>query len=513
MAWRRYLDFLAPLLLLQPNRKWYVMLSISHPLFRQALTRADYWHLTKRFGIVGASQLPFHYLLAVKTPYSPLQILTRSSHEQLNAVHQVLGRIVVLLFSLHALFYLNGFVQMGNLAEKLTHTIIIIGLVSVFLFNLIGTTALAWVRARSYRIFYGVHVIVAAVLLPLLYFHVHHIRTFIWETLAVYILHAALRFLSQRTYDGSVSLVPDTNLIRVDVQLPSAKGSKAWHPGQHVYLKIPHHQSVTSTAMAQLKEAIGLRSNPFTVTSLPSLDQKLVLIARAMKGNTKELAGLAHYLSSSSAHEATKIPLKVEGPYGASAWLPDLQSFDSILLVAGGVGATFIIPIWRSICMSRTSDGRSLADRVRFVWAVRRMSETTWAFPSAEASSALPHATRGVEVFVTRGGEVDDHEEVASSSRTNSKAREEQGEDIEMSEREHLMSNTEEGKAESRGLIVTQGRPRLGRVVDDTFDVPGARVAVLTCGPQGMTTELRKDVGRWVAKGRDVFWHAEAFGL
>jgi len=36
---------------------------------------------------------------------------------------------------------------------------------------------------------------------------------------------------------------------------------------------------------------------------------------------------------------------------------------------------------------------------------------------------------------------------------------------------------------------------------------------VFVCGPAGMGRQVRKDVGRWVQRGRRVYWHAEEFGL
>ncbi|KAI7563147.1 hypothetical protein KC343_g8796, partial [Hortaea werneckii] len=70
-------------------------------------TGEDYMHLAKRFGATGASQLPLQYLLALKSPYSPFQLLTRSSHETLNALHQHLGYIITGLFYAHVGLYLN----------------------------------------------------------------------------------------------------------------------------------------------------------------------------------------------------------------------------------------------------------------------------------------------------------------------------------------------------------------------------------------------------------------------
>jgi len=57
------------------------------------------------------------------------------------------------------------------------------------------------------------------------------------------------------------------------------------------------------------------------------------------------------------------------------------------------------------------------------------------------------------------------------------------------------------------------GRPDLRAVVDEVFaSGVSDRVAVLVCGPGGMGKSLRREVGRWVGEGREVFWHNEEFG-
>lgn len=396
---------------------------------------------------------------------------------------------------------------MENLREKLSHRVIIIGLTSVTLFNIIGTTALTWIRKRNYRVFYGVHVIVSALLLPLLYFHVPHIRRYIWETLAVLLLNAILRAFSTYKLEAMISLIPETNLVRVEIDMTQKNAAAFRVPGQHVYLQIPRLQSPASTAIAQLQESTGLRSNPFTIVSLPELDRGLMLVSRALKGSTRELAVLGH--SMAQAH--SPIEVKLEGPYGASSWLPDFQTFDNIILVAGGVGATFVIPIWRSICMSRSASNQTMAEKVRFIWAVRKRVETSWAFPSAEAGSVLSHAPRGVEVYITGEGEAEHSNRTPIAGRRAEERVE--VEEIEMSERAYLIPSNNDGNTPMPGLKINHGRPNLAGIVDDACHVPETRVAVLVCGPRKMGAELRRDVGRWIKKGRDVFWHAEVFGM
>lgn len=56
-------------------------------------------------------------------------------------------------------------------------------------------------------------------------------------------------------------------------------------------------------------------------------------------------------------------------------------------------------------------------------------------------------------------------------------------------------------------------RPDLRNIVDEVLGAgKGEKVAVLFCGPEGMARELRTHVGRWVHRGRDVWWHDERFG-
>lgn len=58
-----------------------------------------------------------------------------------------------------------------------------------------------------------------------------------------------------------------------------------------------------------------------------------------------------------------------------------------------------------------------------------------------------------------------------------------------------------------------RARPDFGRIVDGVFSWGSEeRVAVVVCGPSSMVHELRNCVGRWVGRGREVWFHDEGFG-
>lgn len=157
------------------------------------MTKIDYLHLVKRFGLVGASQLPIHYLLAIKHPYGPFRLLSKNSSGQLLSIHLVTGRIIILLVTLHAILYSSVLLRMGIFQQSARQPNISVALVSVAIFGVIGITSVRSFRRRAYSWFYKVHIVGSVIVLPLLFFHVRHVRIYILECAAVVGLHALLR--------------------------------------------------------------------------------------------------------------------------------------------------------------------------------------------------------------------------------------------------------------------------------------------------------------------------------
>ena len=472
----------------------------------------DYFHLTKRFGAIASSQLPFLYLLALKSPYSPLQILTRSSHETLNRLHQLLGRVLTVFFYVHAALYLNFYVVKNLLATKLQAAYIICGIVGIIAFTAVGTTALSPVRRWSYRVFYVTHVTLATILLPVLYFHVHHIRLFIYETVVIYALNTLLRFINTQTLPGTIRLIPDTNLLEIDVPLPkNASGKKqklsTWQPGQHAYVSLAGHPMLRT-----------FKSNPFTVASIPTVDGNLRFVAKVLDGNTAKLAQSANDRKRAN----TALRLSVEGPYGVATHADSLLQYDRVLLVAGGVGATFIVPLYRQLLADLSpSKGSYRRQKVRFLWAARSRLEVVWALPEAPteregfverlnvcltgspSGAVLSSASEG---FAVREGAKDD------------KAAYGEPEDgIELEEQKELLSSGLDSSAVANGhdgFPTTTGRPNLARIVDQTFAHSATeQVAIVVCGPKSLNQTLRKEVSRYVRRRREVWFWEESFAF
>lgn len=442
-------------------------------------------------------------MLALKSSWSPITYLTRLTHEELNPYHRALGRIILIFLSLHASFYLNFFIQKSLLAKRIRDPDVILGLLAITTFLTLGTTALAWVRQKNYFLFFLIHVTASVLILPILYFHVSHLRTYIIESAIIYLILIAQRNTSvQKTPNAKLTRLSH-NLLSITIPLtPSLSNSKTFHPGQHIYLSLPSQTR--------------LRLNPFTIANLPKKDTHIRLVLRALNGTTRLLANTIPPSSpSKTPSKQTTIPLNIEGPYGSAAHFPNLATYNRILLVAGGVGATFTLPIYRHL-IEQQEGIHTKAQTIKFVWAVKSIEDAEWAFPYLDAKDA-----DGIELYVSSSSR-------ATPSPT-TRVREDEDEGMELQERERLLmgqdgvvsgdsSSSHKPSSLPPNLTTYPHRPNLQSIVTRLFAThqddphPPTKIAVLVCGPAGMGAALRREVGVWVRGGKEVWWHNEEFG-
>ncbi|KAI5370211.1 Putative ferric reductase, NAD binding domain, ferric reductase transmembrane component-like protein [Septoria linicola] len=455
-------------------------------------TGDDYLHLTKRVGTIGASQLPFHYLLSVKSPWSPLQLLTGCSEASLISLHQLLGRIVSAFFWTHVILYVNFYVLNGLLLAKVKELYIICGVLAIISFTAISTTAFRTLRNKSYKVFYVTHVSLATVLLPVLYLHVHHIRSFVWETVAIYTSNAILRYFATRTHTGVVKKVRDASLV--EITIPVSQGALRWQPGQFAYISLAGHPLLRT-----------FRSNPFTVASVPAIDNQLKFVARILDGNTLALAN--------SAKENQNI--SVEGPYGIASHADRLLGYDRIVFIAGGVGATFIVPLYRQLLSDLSpSKGSYRRQKVSFVWAARSFSEVTW--PLLTNLKEKEGFIERLTVYVSRQVEGDATAQQESAFVLADEEELPGDEGIELEEQKNLLQGRgdDDRDTTTAEIQVRKGRPDLAQVVDQAFSKSSTeRVAIVVCGPPHLSQSLRQKVGPWVKRGREVWFWDESFAL
>lgn len=507
---------------------------------------------------MAASQLPLHYLLALKS-WSPVQYLTRLSHEELNPYHRFLGRILTGFFLAHGLFYLNYYVQLSILSKRIRSADVLLGLSTLTTLLVLNSTALAKVRTWSYRLFFGSHVLLSILILPLLYFHVSHARVYVLEAAAIYVILIVQRNISSTSVFATITQLPGSPLISIRIPLTSRLARRRYFPGQHIYLSLP------ATGDSPLNK---LRHHPFTIATLPvpsASPAEMQLVIRPLRGTTQLLSTLAQ-----PSQTPPKSQILIEGPYGASrSFLESLRNYRRILLVAGGVGATFTLPIYRHLLQQQKQQPdrpSSTNQQVRFVWSVRSIADASWGLEQLQTQEDGDDRSNTSSSF---SRQQDTGLASLPSSKTSTHAC-----DIYISSSSSsspappfLPSSPSTHELHSRPPPTPSpsstsyqnhtGRPNLRGIVDEIFSdldteaevdeyesddenddgnqiarlgdseenstSKNIRVAVLVCGPVGMGAALRREVGRWVRRGRhsgerereggwDVFWHDEEFG-
>ncbi|KAL1875948.1 hypothetical protein VTK73DRAFT_9659 [Phialemonium thermophilum] len=499
-------------------------------------TGQDYLHLTKRFGAIAVSQLPVLYLMALKS-LNPFVYVFRSSHEQVNRVHRVFGRVIYTLLCLHVAFYLNYFVGVGILGRRLFAPVVFAGVLAFVCMNLLSVTALRTIRQLSYRLFFITHLFSAFAIPALLLYHAHPARLFVVEAVLVFLADLVSRKLDTTVSEAILESIPGTNLVKITAPVPATKANRFnSHPGSHVYLSIPAKTLLLWNSHLASIVLFQFLFNPFTVAAVDEESGNLTLVARCMKGPlTTGLAGLASRSKEEDSgregiHLAPslgdKMPLSIEGPYGAVRYFPNLAGgeFSRVLLVAGGIGATFIVPLYRAITQENPNA------KVKMVWAVRGAGDATWAVTESAteptAKSILDDVN--VQIFITEDilNDADDasslsvskeiRDPLAGNGRSSGRG---QGSTVSASANAggdvELSTIAPGGRRSNRYAAQhNRKRPDLKQIVDSSFK-HGAdeRIAIVVCGPAEMARELRAHVRPWVMKGRYVWWHNEGFGL
>ncbi|KAI1333814.1 ferric reductase like transmembrane component [Xylariaceae sp. FL0016] len=450
-------------------------------------TGDDYAHITKRFGIVAISQMPIQYLMSLKN-INPFAFAFCTSHEKVNRWHRVLGRIIYGMLVIHAGLYLNMYVQNGILNQRLRQAVPLLGFAATGGLHLLNATALSSVRHYSYRLFFITHLGVAIALPPVIYFHARHSAIYVVSPLVFFFINIAKQKYETIKADTKIEMIPGTDLIKMTASVPPSKINRFREsPGGHVYLNLPAMSRPNTNPVSPAYLVFEFVFSPFTVASVDEKSMELTLVARRHNGPlTQALAQLTKVTSFSS-----KVPLAIDGPYGYAQKFPSFagSEFDRILLVAGGVGATFILPIYHLIMNEKP------AAKVQLVWALRSAAEATW--PLIGSGKSIVDDDN-VQLFLTGDLSYGDDGGSAGAS--------DWSEGVELERLRADRSPTTYTPARS------YKRPNLQKFVDGQFRHGlEDRVAVLVCGPDSMARELKSHVGFWVRKGRQVWWHDESF--
>ncbi|CAE6513236.1 unnamed protein product [Rhizoctonia solani] len=330
---------------------------------------------SNRAGFMALSLLTPTFLFASKN--SPAALLLGKGYEKLNWVHRWSGRLLFLMATTHGSLWINNRIRNGQDILLRTGIKEREGQAAYGILCMLVLLSLRPVRAYAYQFFYASHVLGYVAFFIMICYHTPYAEPWIYPPIAFWGLDLLLRLVRFRIKDAYVTAVDQQMTI---VKIPDVQGG--WLAGQHVRLRV-------------FFDGRPFESHPLTILNADSATSALpsstgiTLGVRAVGDWSRALNKLAKDQGTDS-HMA----VMVDGPYGGLTF--DLGDFESVLLVAGGSGATFTVGVLDDIVGRVVRHGRPQGEKTRvikFVWFVRSYGCISWFAPILAQLAEACHGT------------------------------------------------------------------------------------------------------------------------
>ncbi|TDZ29640.1 Ferric/cupric reductase transmembrane component 7 [Colletotrichum spinosum] len=488
------------------------LLGAAGAVFFSAMTlgpRPYYWPNTKtlsfgnsppiatRAGYMALACMPFLFLLGAKS--NPITALTGVSHEKLNVWHNWVAWAMFVLALVHTFPFIIFHIWKGDIVKQWNDGgMWVTGVIALLAQAWLTFMSVRWIRDKYYEFFKATHLFAAAVFFVFFFIHCDF-RLTSWDYfVATAVLYALCWFYTLfRTFmEHGVSrarltmATPDSLVVEIET-------STRWTPGQHVYLRFlacgPH----------------ALTAHPFTIASVPQKGQHscMVFYIKPRGGITGRLAKMA------GRSPGVTVPVLLDGPYGGvtSRWF---RGFDRTLIVAGGSGAGFSLPLIEDFLRSRADISEKA--KLRVVVASRDPRFREW-------------YSRALDDLLTQVGRADDktnrvsvqihetHDELVEQMQASNEEAGQLGKEANESSTD---VSAERRAISLHGQIVVEsfvGRPSAETIAQAVTQEPGT-VGMVVCGPSSMVFDLRqaaaaaqKRIVRGEAGVSEVWFYNESF--
>ncbi|KAJ3995058.1 iron reductase [Lentinula boryana] len=381
---------------------------------------------SNRAGFLALAQLPVVFLFATKNSIVSLLLGPGHGYEKLNYIHRWSGRCLFLGAVVHGSLWIRNHLQYNIQiigAQKETSGVAALGVLCG-----IVLTSLRPVRKWFWDFFWIVHVLGFVAFFITICYHTIYAIPWIFPPLAFYTADMLMRMLRVRIKDATLTAVdPNMTLIRVQ------DCDTNWIAGQHVRLRVFFSGRVFES------HPLTIMNAPSNVTCLASSSSAesgrgIILGARVTGDWTRALNNYADTEGkaaqaqnalwvaekkkaisnddySSISDQSTLLPevpvqVMLDGPYGGCSL--DLGQYETVLLIAGGSGATFTIGVLDDIvgrCARLGRPNNERTRRIEFVWCLRSYGGISWftslLTPIANVVAECPDLDLHVSIYVT----------------------------------------------------------------------------------------------------------------
>ncbi|KAI2710341.1 hypothetical protein CBS147332_6042 [Penicillium roqueforti] len=342
-----------------------------------------------RTGFIAICQLPLIFLLAGRQ--NIIGFLAGMSYVSLNWYHRWVARTLWLTTTIHMGFWFRDWGRWNYITYQLYNDPLTKrGFAAWVILTFIVITSFAPIRRLSYEFFVIQHLITFVGFIVAVWMHApNEVKVWVWIPIGLLVFDRLARYTwgayanlaifhrknkANALWEHSATFTPlPGNVTCVTIESPGI----GWQPGQHVFL--------TCHSVAPLQ------CHPFTIASIPE-DNKMKFFIRAENGGTRRFFRYASksdtLLGNRQVAGMSSSTVFIEGPYGS---IRPLRQFDSVVLLAGGMGATFTVPLLRDIVSAwklESNDSKepipariarlTATKRLRFVWVIKSRSQLTY---------------------------------------------------------------------------------------------------------------------------------------
>ncbi|KAI0036037.1 FAD-binding domain-containing protein [Vararia minispora EC-137] len=367
------------------------------------------------------------------------------------------------------------------------------------------------IRRWSYEIFYYTHFVLIIVLIVASCIHTTTpgLNYYVWPIWVIWGFERIVRglrylvlnvfCLPRSSVSSTAELVlvtPDTARVRLARRMPLG-----WAPGQHAFLQFP---SVSK---------FYFESHPFSITSIPERGEgdadELVFYVRARNGVTRRMIELA------GRKPGARVPVNIDGPYGHPT---DLKPYRTCVLVAGGTGVSYTLPLLLDI-VKQASTGAARTARVHFVWVARSRAYISSITPILRQAFAARPSSLDIRISLYVTGTDDESSDKDSDVIPGLPF-------MPATSEKDAEAATEAGRPEKQAglalpeldVVPIHGRPDVRTIIHEEILHGEGPLAVEVSGPHTLIADARAEVSNVIKVTGDVLrggptvnFHAETF--
>ncbi|GAB9473180.1 Transmembrane protein [Globisporangium polare] len=426
-----------------------------------------------------------------------------SSFERIVKFHRWLGVAMTVAVIVHLVQVLQ--VTSVLHSEKFGEVVPLYGFIACVSFLSMAPLANEFIRRKAYELFYISHRVLAPVGLV---FTILHAPTMVGLALAVplglYVLGLLIQWTlsAASTFQANISSVNHhqtaTLILRQNIQ--TEKLALLTGPGSFFWVKLPSVSRTQWHPFSAIVTANG-KSVGFCVKAMGEGTFTRKLVDEALKKHV--------------------VPVSLCGPFGKLSL--DVDRYDVVLVVAGGVGITPMVSLINQKRLRITESGgkKSKSQEKKqqewlVVWSVQSsdhllMIDDFMPSQQQEASASTDTSSSSSNIHDSERPPIEPGEiTVVAADTTTPEPRPEEA--LQVSWAFHVSTAKSDGyltRQSGEKLVYKAGRPLLSQVISNSEGSrlkAGGRVAVLACGPPAMTTEAQA-----LARACHFDFHKEVF--